>query len=105
MVSPVDANTTSASLLSLTTATTLFFSATPSISDVRKAEADDPTMVHDVRMSMATASALGLAIGITASVMAKSPAPALLVVGACVGLYITYETILSNNPIEVRRNG
>lgn len=89
----------SSSLLSLTTAATLFVTLTPDLTDIRKATAT-PTMVNDVRLGVITASCLALAIGVTAASLTHSPIPALLSVGMCIGLYLTYESVLTATPKE-----
>lgn len=84
-------------LLSVTTSVSTFTALLPPFSDVRKANKTDPDMRNDVRMGEAAASALVISIGLIASAMTDSHAPALVSVLAALILVAMYESVLSHN--------
>lgn len=91
--------TTSVSLLAVTSSVGMFTSFLPPLSDVRKT-VGEPDVANDVRLGEAAAAALAIAIGLMASSMTGSPVPAMLAI-VCVGsLVIMYESILRSTPKE-----
>lgn len=90
------------SMLSATQAVAVFTALSPSISEVRRA-VNDPVLTNDVRMAEMLSAAIVAGIGVTATVMVKSPVPAMVSI-ASAGLFIfMYESVLRTTPKEIIR--
>ena len=100
---PVDPAALGAATLALTQSVGLFQTILPPFTEIRKADPADTGFVADVRMAETGAVALSLGIGLIASGMTGSPAPAVIAVVSTVGLVILYESALSR-PREVAAN-
>lgn len=96
-----DAQTASLTMLAVTSSVGLYTSLLPSLSDVRKAN-NDPTVTNDVRMGEIAAGSLAVSIGLLASTMTGSPAPAMVAVVCAVGITLMYESILTATPKEMK---
>jgi hypothetical protein len=85
----------SAILLSVTQSIAVFSALLPPFAEVRKGNKNDPAMREDVRMGELAASSLVIAIGLIASGVTGTPAPAVVSVVAAVVLVGMYETVLA----------
>lgn len=92
-------------LLAATSSVAVFTSLLPSFADVRRATKADVSVVNDVRMGEAAATALVVGIGVTASSLAKSPVPAMVSVLSAVIMVGMYESVLTTPPKEVATHG
>ncbi len=92
--------TTSVTLLSVTSSISIYTALLPPLSDVRKARGNQD-VTNDVRMGELAATALTVAIGVSASAMVDSPIPGMVSVLAALTLVVMYETVLSATPKEV----
>jgi hypothetical protein len=97
----MDAQETSIALLSVTQSIAVFTSLLPPVSDVRKAVGDAST-ANDVHMAELMAGGIAVGIGVTASMLINSPAPAAVAVVVAVGMALMYESVLQSTPKEVR---
>lgn len=88
---------TSAILLSVTQSVAVFTALLPPFSDVRKANPADRDARADVRLGEAAASALVIGIGIMASGLTGTPAPAVASVVCALVLVGLYESVLQHN--------
>lgn len=93
----VNPNVASATLLSVTQSVVCFSSLLPPLSEVRKSVGDEDT-VNDVRIGEFAASALVVAIGVTASTLTGSPIPAMVSVLSAAALVVMYESVLATQP-------
>lgn len=91
----------SASLLSITASIGVFDSLLPQFSDVRKS-LGEPDMANDVRMGEVAAFALVVGIGVTATVLTRSPIPATVSILSAAVLVIMYEAALQTTPKEMK---
>lgn len=92
-----NSNVSGATLLSVTSAISVFTSLLPNFADVRKASPNDPDMVNDVRLGELAASTLVVAIGLIGSSVTGSPAPTLVSIIAAVALVGMYESVLKTS--------
>jgi hypothetical protein len=92
---PVSGQTASAMLLAVSTSVATFTALLPPFAEVRKGNKADAMVREDVRMGELAASALVVGIGIMASGVAGSPAPAMATIVAALALVALYETALS----------
>jgi len=95
----MDAQEGGAVLLAATTSFTVFTALLPEFADVRKA-VGQPDVVNDVRMGEVAAAGTAVAIGLIASSVTKSPAPAIAAILCAAGLVAMYESILRSIPTE-----
>lgn len=93
----MDATQINVSLLAATSAIGLYTSFLPDLRDVRKSTRGDKDAVADVRVGEIAATALTVAIGITASSLIHNPAPAMIALVVAGFLIITYESVLASN--------
>jgi hypothetical protein len=103
MSDPVPGQTASAIFLSVSTSIATFTALLPSLSEVRKADHNDPDAVADVRMGELAASALVVGIGVIATGVAGSPAPVAASILCALALVAVYESVLSVKPNQVRK--
>lgn len=66
----------------------------PRLTEVRKASADDPGMVGDVRLGEIAACAIAMGIGVIASSLSRSPVPMYAAAFMAVILICVYESAL-----------
>jgi hypothetical protein len=85
----------SAILLSVTQSVVVFTALLPPFAEVRKGHKSDPNIRDDVRLGELAASALVIGIGVIASGVAGTPAPAMASVVCAFALVALYETVLS----------
>lgn len=97
----VNEQTASVSLLAVTSGVGFFTSLLPSLADVRKATGD-ADMINDVRLGEAAALGLTIAVGLMASSFTDSPVPAMIAIGASLGMVVMYENVLTTIPKEKR---
>lgn len=90
----------SAAMLAMTSGISSFTALLPELSDVRKS-VGNMDMTNDVRMGEVAAITLTLGIGLSASVMTKSPVPGMVAVVSAVALVILYESVLNTTPKEL----
>lgn len=90
----------SAALMTMTSGLGSFTALLPELSDVRKS-VGNMDMVNDVRMGEMAAVTLTLGIGISASVITKSPVPGTVAVVSALALVVMYESVLRSVPKEV----
>lgn len=96
----MDATTVNVGLLSITAATGLYTSLLPDLQDLRRANLGDHDVVADVRVGEIAATALTVAIGLTASSLIKNPVPAMLSIVAAGAMLTTYESVLHTQVIH-----
>ena len=96
----MDNQNISLSMLSVTQTVAVFTALSPSISEVRKS-VNDPAMANDVRMAEALSASIVIGIGITATMLVKSPVPAAVSLVSAAGFVLMYESILRTTPKEV----
>jgi hypothetical protein len=95
MTDKPSAQAASAILLSVSQSVVVFTALLPPFAEVRKGSKADPNMRDDVRLGELAASALVIGIGVIASGVADSPAPAMASVVCALALVALYETVLS----------
>lgn len=93
--------TTNAVLLSVTSSVGVFTSLLPPFAEVRKAQGNED-LTNDVRMGEIAAGSLVVTIGLIASSMVKSPAPAMVSVAFAAGMVAMYESVLAATPKETQ---
>lgn len=93
---PVNNQSASAILLSVSQSVVVFTALLPPFAEVRKADKTDQDMMNDVRLGELAASALVIGIGMIASGVAGSPAPVLASAVCAVALVGMYEGVLRN---------
>ena len=91
----------SASLLAITASVGVFDNLLPQFSDVRKS-LGELDMANDVRMGEVAAFALVVGIGVTATILTRSPIPATVSILSAAVLVLMYETALQTTPKEMR---
>lgn len=91
-----DTPASSAILLSVTQSVVVFTALLPPFTEVRKADKHDIDMRADVRLAEAAASTLVIGIGVIASSVTKSPAPAMASIVCALLLVGMYESVLNN---------
>lgn len=92
-----------ATMLGVTSGISSFTTFLPSLSEVRKASADDPQMVGDVRMGEVASITLTMGIGAISSALTRSALPTYVAFLVCLVLVILYETALrGNSPFSPR---
>ena len=99
----MDSAVSGAVMLSATTAFTVFNGLLPDFSDVRKSTGDAAT-INDVRMGEVAATVATIGIGLIASSVTKSPAPALIAIAVAGALAFMYESALRTTPQEKATN-
>jgi hypothetical protein len=73
----------------------------PKLTDIRKTDPGDPSMIGDVRIGEVAAVTLTLGVGVIASGLTGSPVPAMVAALTCVVLLALYETALrGDKPFE-----
>jgi hypothetical protein len=85
--------------LAASTSIGVFTGILPEFSEVRKSVGDE-AMTNDVRMGEVAAAALVVGLGLLASSITDSPAPAIASVACAAVLVIMYEAILQSTPTE-----
>lgn len=88
--------------LAVTQGVTAFSTFLPKFSDVRKNHPDDnPDFAADVRMGEVAAVTVTMGIGLIASSLTGSAAPAIVSALTCLVLVVLYEsTLRANRPME-----
>lgn len=92
-----------AALIGVSSSVSVFNSLLPPFSEVRKS-VGELDMVNDVRMGEIASFALVVGIGVTATMLTKSPIPAIVSVVSAVALVMMYEAALQTTPREMKEN-
>lgn len=96
---PLSEKEASAVLLSVTASVGVFTALLPEFTDVRKSVGNE-SMTNDVRLGEIASAALVVGIGLLASSVTDSPAPAIASVVCAAVLVVMYETVLQSKPTE-----
>jgi len=96
----MEPTTVSLAMLAVTQSVTIFSGLLPPVSEIRKATLSDAAVVHDVRTAEFMAAGLVIGIGVVATVLIKSPVPAMVSIIGAAALVAMYEGILQKNPTE-----
>ena len=84
-------------------AASAFAQYVPKLTDVRKAEPDDLSMMGDVRIGEIAAVTLTVGVGVIASGLTGSPAPSIIAAIMCLVMLALYESALrGDKPFEPR---
>jgi hypothetical protein len=75
----------------------------PSLSEIRKADPNDPDIAGDVRLGEIAASALAIGVGAIAGSLLGSPVPTFIAALTAIALIVIYENALRRNrPMDPR---
>lgn len=88
------ANDIGTTILAATQGMTAFWQFMPRITDVRKADLDDPDVRGDVRYGEMAAVGVTMGTGVILGTITKSRAPVLVAMLVCAGFVFLYETAL-----------
>lgn len=100
---PVDPAIIGITMQAVSQAASAFAQYVPKLTDVRKAEPGDASMIGDVRIGEIAAVTLTLGVGVVASGLTGSPVPSIIAALMCVVMLWLYESALrGDKPFEPR---
>jgi hypothetical protein len=100
---PLDPAIIGLTMQAVSQAASAFAQYVPKLTDVRKAEANDSSMIGDVRIGEIAAVTLTVGVGVIASGLTGSPVPSIIAALMCLVMLVLYESALrGDRPFEPR---